>query len=387
MKYLSTYKLFESSDEEDFDTINNTIVDILQDCSDNDIEVHYYEPSEFYIKQLEKEAVAIRINLYSDSIPAKIKFSEIKLDIDHLISYMKSIGYSNYFYYDDETDFNLHNRSKDSDIKAKQNYLPTDDYKVGDVKMTFIKDIQPDYLSESYKGINGIDYRYEWALPTSKIRRNLTSDLNSILLEASDLDYKVSTGWLEDPYVWIGSGSFTKKVFNYDEISDTIERIKNYLISEGFEIREFLLTNQIHIYFKYKMNHLKEHSLFEGKGLEEKSREYIRDIAIELGDIGAKMAYQEQDEIILMYIASNDTGNKSFLISEVQDNINHIISFMKEEKHPLVTASYRYKGQWFILYHNSPESRWYQLNSTNIFDLHDLDTNIEITSFELRFKK
>lgn len=50
----------------------------------------------------------------------------------------------------------------------------------------------------------GITYRYDWAMPKSPIRIEVSNDLNDILLEAKDLGYGIGTGWVETPYAWIG---------------------------------------------------------------------------------------------------------------------------------------------------------------------------------------
>ena len=114
------------------------------------------------------------------------------------------------------------------------------------------------YLKTYNESFNckGISYKYEWAMPTSSIRKELDATLRDILLDAQDLGYGISTGWIEDPYVWIG------KRRNFDlgisEVRDIIERVKNYLTSEGFEIivnevggRNTIIT-QVYIYFNKK---------------------------------------------------------------------------------------------------------------------------------------
>lgn len=38
----------------------------------------------------------------------------------------------------------------------------------------------------------------------------------------------------------------------FEQVSDTIERIKDYLISKEFKIKEVNLKSQIYIYFSYE---------------------------------------------------------------------------------------------------------------------------------------
>ena len=137
MKYL---KRFESLSEDD--DLLEEVFDILQDCSDEGIEISYAEPSIFHMNQVSAEVVALRITLYAGLIellgPDNIKkFKDIKPNIEHLISYMKSIGYNNFYYSDVETHFNTSNVRKG--IKGELNILPEDNDNISHVYMTFIK--------------------------------------------------------------------------------------------------------------------------------------------------------------------------------------------------------------------------------------------------------
>lgn len=102
-----------------------------------------------------------------------------------------------------------------------------------------------------------IDYEYEWCLPNSPLRLKIERDLRDILLEATDLGCSVSTGWIREPYVWIGTKfspslqrSSKPNRFNYSDLDDVIERVKHYLTIEGMVITHTSeLKNQIYIYF------------------------------------------------------------------------------------------------------------------------------------------
>ena len=110
----------------------------------------------------------------------------------------------------------------------------------------------------------GITYRYDWAMPKSPIRIEVNNELNDILLEAKDLGYGVGTGWVETPYAWIGvklkdklvgevtDSSKKRRDTFFEQVSDTVERIKDYLTSKGFKIKEVNLKSQIYIYFSYE---------------------------------------------------------------------------------------------------------------------------------------
>ena len=146
MKYI---KLYEAFDVEEFDEDNeddklmSDVFDILQECNDIGIEVSYFEPSDFQMNVVDSEVIAMRVTLYAglvelmetDSIK---KFRDIKPNIEHLISHMKSIGYNNFYYSDVETEFNITHTRKN--IKGKINILPEDNDNISYIYLTFIRD-------------------------------------------------------------------------------------------------------------------------------------------------------------------------------------------------------------------------------------------------------
>lgn len=105
-----------------------------------------------------------------------------------------------------------------------------------------------DHALESYI-YNGINYKYKWAVPASKIRREINLDINNILLDARDLGYGGHAEWVDDPCVWIGVKLMSGKIFDIHELSPIVQRIKNYLTSEGFDVKFKMISNQIWIYF------------------------------------------------------------------------------------------------------------------------------------------
>ena len=116
MKHLKSYKVFESTNVDK--EIRDEIFDILRDISDNDWSVSCVSPN--------------NISIWIDR---EIKFRVVKPNIEHLISYMKSVGYSNFIYKDDLLDFN-----QESSGEQKENYLPTDDDYIRLGVFKFIKD-------------------------------------------------------------------------------------------------------------------------------------------------------------------------------------------------------------------------------------------------------
>lgn len=134
---------------EEEEKIESDVMDILQDISDDyDVEIEYHESSDFWINSLNKDVTAIRITIDFTTLDSNgISFSFIKSNIDHLVSYMKSIGYSNFIYRDDSLNFNLYSKNFNGGVyfknTQKQNYLPGDDGNEGFIEhgvFTFIKD-------------------------------------------------------------------------------------------------------------------------------------------------------------------------------------------------------------------------------------------------------
>jgi len=142
MKYLKTY--------ESFSDIEMNIQDILQDCIDIGMQIGYYDPTEFYSEAYGKRVEGIRVLMYAGQgdpwltkkpdMSRMKKFIDIKPNIEHLIEYMKSIGYDKFWYSDEFVDFNQHDKN-DSTKKAKFNFLPNDEDGVYYPYITFFRDI------------------------------------------------------------------------------------------------------------------------------------------------------------------------------------------------------------------------------------------------------
>jgi hypothetical protein len=244
---IKTKSLNEGIETED---INN----ILQDCQDLGLytKVDQSNPSKITLKvdgeSIEADTIKILIehnpSEYSQNI---FLFFDIKSSILHIIEYMKQNGYNKYIYQDQYTNFNNFVWIQG---KNKSNTLPNDNDGIGIIRLTFYKTLSKNE-SFVYKDIN---YKYEWAMANSPIRRELEADIDNMLLDVKDLYYAVSTGWISDPCVWIGKSN-RRRTFEMSEVSETINRIKEFLIFEGFTVSESDLKDrdgnptQIYIYF------------------------------------------------------------------------------------------------------------------------------------------
>lgn len=153
-----------------------------------------------------------------------------------------------------------------------------------------INNINESLIEYKYNdGDNVMYYDAEWKLPTNPIREKLERDLNDILLDLTDEGYRPQIGGFvlakrdaeelmntksnrrpspllglkpRYPYIWI-KGSATNEL-----VSNTIDRIKDYLDSEGYQFINQEVINrgkageQIYIYFDRKEESLNENKMW-----------------------------------------------------------------------------------------------------------------------------
>lgn len=140
MKYLNTFKLFESIESSPIrfadliSKMRRSVKDILLDCEDLGLDIIFREPSLSQAPYSDDVfGIEIQLGKTEGGNYKSIPFGEVKHNIEHLIEYMKSIGYKDYIYMDRTYDFNLPNLKSGS----KRNTLPT--MLIGNAKITFYK--------------------------------------------------------------------------------------------------------------------------------------------------------------------------------------------------------------------------------------------------------
>jgi hypothetical protein len=109
-------------------------------------------------------------------------------------------------------------------------------------------------LSESQ-----IEYDADWKRPSNPVRKELEINLREILLEINDLGYRpqlsgFTKAFSQDPYVWICNQKRLSHDEFWNEVNDTVERIKDYLTDNGFNVSQDIInqgksSEQIYIYF------------------------------------------------------------------------------------------------------------------------------------------
>ena len=104
------------------------------------------------------------------------------------------------------------------------------------------------------------EYDTDWKRLGNPVREELEVELREILLEVIDMGYRpqlsgFTKGFSESgPYVWICNQRRKSHDEFWNEITDTVERIKDYLTEKGFNVSQEIINEgtrneQVYIYF------------------------------------------------------------------------------------------------------------------------------------------
>jgi hypothetical protein len=115
---------------------------------------------------------------------------------------------------------------------------------------------------KTYNLFESIEYNADWKRPGNPIREMLEVELREIFLEITDLGYRPQLGgfvahrpkWKNVPYVWIKNVKRLSHDEFWNEITDVVERVKDYLTDKGFKVNQEILNEgssheQVYIYF------------------------------------------------------------------------------------------------------------------------------------------
>lgn len=110
---------------------------------------------------------------------------------------------------------------------------------------------------KTYNLFESIEYDADWKRPGNPVREELEIELREILLEINDLGYRPQlSGFVgpESPYVWIKNGRRLSHDEFWNEITDVVERVKDYLTDKEFKVRQEIINEgssheQVYIYF------------------------------------------------------------------------------------------------------------------------------------------
>lgn len=258
MRYLKSYKLFESRFLE-FREVISTIKDICQEFEDNNCqcEIEPKDDIQLNIASLKSRGhlSSIKMNFYLD------------IDIDRRICQdEKRSGMGPFPHWFIETCKRIEDFMTDEGFKTLpsvkyptewENFDNIDELEsvigfINVVRLKFEPTTKP--LDES------LEYNADWKKPGNPIREGLEVELREILLEITDLGYRPQlSGFVKGiseniPYVWICNHRRLPHDEFWNEINDTVERVKDYLIDKDFKVNQEVLnegskSEQVYIYF------------------------------------------------------------------------------------------------------------------------------------------
>ena len=111
---------WDISESKSFGEIKEDVLDIMTDSKDLGLNIYTQYSSELF---------AILMNAVDNKYP--VKFGDVKLNMEHLINYMKSNGYNSFYYKDSISEFNF---KKSSTV---YNELPSDESYIGSAQIIF----------------------------------------------------------------------------------------------------------------------------------------------------------------------------------------------------------------------------------------------------------
>lgn len=210
----------------------------------------------------------------------------------------------------------------------------------------------------------GIEYDAEWKVKGNPIRKKLEDDLEDILLEIEDLGYEYKIGGFAknqglNPNIWIiNKGS--EKAINWDEIRETIERIKEYLKIEGFKVVEtttyvgYYGDREFYIYFDRKPENVSESKTILYKDMKydaewkvpthpirEKLESDLNDILLEVRDLGYRYhlgGFVKNERCPYVWIRNNNKVDSNMVLMfkktewlKIKDTIDRVIDYLELE--------------------------------------------------------
>lgn len=254
MIHLKTYQVFESDtyfnsisfDDDELDSIKSYLRDIFYELEDDNFDIEIDGPRFKNLYRLNISIIKIVENEKADTY----KLGDISEVIHRVYDYLESVGCEI-----DEVDsmntFNVPSKkiNVDKDIDKwdlSQELLVTNFYFTKKNKV-FNESIKPEYDTD-------------WKRPGNPVREELEVELREILLEVIDLGYRPQLGGftrgfsVNGPHVWICNHRRLSHDDFWNEITDTVERVKDYLIGKGFKVNQEIINEdtrneQVFIYF------------------------------------------------------------------------------------------------------------------------------------------
>jgi len=242
MKYLKKYKLFESNSNKE---VLDDVEEILREISDVGFKVEYNRGG---VDELLKVYIE-KFDVYGFSQEEReCKYYPTQEFVNAFLHLTSYVNESNLDYrieiIDDSKVVDV--ISTESEIEDMVNWKEPIDY------------IKVIISNKEYNISEELEYDAEWKKPGNYVREELELEIREIFLEINDLGYKPQlsgfVGRSESPYVWIKNGRRLSHDEFWNEITDTVERVKDYLINKEFKVSQEIINEgssheQVYIYF------------------------------------------------------------------------------------------------------------------------------------------
>jgi hypothetical protein len=235
----------------------NEIEEIFREISDIGFRVEYYNHLSSNRSVLPSDGELLKIYIEKSAVygfsneERDVKYYPTQEFVDaflHLISYVDESNLNHRIEVIDNSKI-LDILSNEYEIEDMIHWKEPIDY----IKITIT---EKDNISESIKP----EYDFDWKKPGNPIREELEVELREILLEVIDMGYRpqlsgFTKGFSENgPYVWICNQRRKTHDDFWNEITDVVERVKDYLTEKGFNVNQEIINEggvheQVYIYF------------------------------------------------------------------------------------------------------------------------------------------
>jgi hypothetical protein len=242
------------------------------------------------------------------------------------------------------------------------------------------------------------EYDDDWKRPGNPVREELEVELREILLEVIDLGYRPSLsgftrgisraiGKKNTPYVWIKNGRRLPHDEFWNEITDTVERIKDYLTEKGFKVSQNILNEgsqneQVYIYFD--MINLNESIKIFNEGTLDSLRnqhivDELNDISYELKDDGFDFNIEEyywQPSNRQYIICRILPGEKDEINSNLVETSMRIIDCMYQKSYDLSGRNWVAGGESRLRVKRKVSSSYYTITPKELEEFIGIDFEI-----------
>ena len=237
------------------------------------------------------------------------------------------------------------------------------------------------------------EYDTDWKRPGNPIREELEVELREILLEVIDMGYRpqlsgFTKGFSESgPYVWICNQRRKSHDEFWNEITDTVERIKYYLTEKGFNVSQEIInegTRNEQVYIYFDMINLNESIKIFNEGTLDSLRnqhivDELNDISYELKDDGFDFNIEEyywQPSNRQYIICRILPGEKDEINSNLVETSMRIIDCMYQKSYDLSGRNWVAGGESRLRLKRKVSSSYYTITPKELEEFIGIDFEI-----------